>query len=370
MVHNAYIPNIVENALIMSLSQVTRRRIIRSLVYGVVGSGLGIIAAYISTLLDASDNHEQFSISLIGLIIGFILGLKFGLLEEFIWHRLSKKISHLPFLIIQLATYIFFIILWLIIAISFEHVITENMSFGPAMKLYLNEENFIRDIVFSAIMALLLIVFGRIRMLHYSRELFSLFSGKYYYPEEEIRTIMFVDLVGSTSIAEELGPLRYSEFLQDWFSFMSEAIFAWRGIVYQYVGDGFILSWRSKHEYSGQYPIKCFFDMQMILTKNKTYFQSKYDNIPSFRAGIHKGQVVTTWVGDRKKELAFHGDTINTAARIQSLCKEYNVNLLISKSAFDQEKIRDNYQLKKIGDVVPVGKTNSITLYSITRKEL
>ncbi len=69
----------------------------------------------------------------------------------------------------------------------------------------------------------------------------------YYYPEEEIRTIMFVDLAGSTSIAEELGTIRFSSFLQDWFSDISESIFAWHGYVYQYLGDGFILSWRKNH---------------------------------------------------------------------------------------------------------------------------
>ena len=164
------------------------------------------------------------------------------------------------------------IIFWLIIAVSIEHVIMDGMSFRQGVSIYINEEDIARDTLFAMIMAMVLIIIGKIRLLHYTPELLSLFTGKYYYPEEEVRTIMFVDLAGSTSIAEELGTIRFSSFLKDWFSDISESIFAWRGQVYQYLGDGFILSWRKKYDKSGIFPINCFYDMQRIINEKQEYY--------------------------------------------------------------------------------------------------
>ena len=51
---------------------------------------------------------------------------------------------------------------------------------------------------------------------------------------------------------------------------------------------------------------------------------------PRFTAGVNMGPVVVTKVGRHKKEIAYHGDTLNTAARIQGQCKASEQDLLIS----------------------------------------
>ncbi len=56
---------------------------------------------------------------------------------------------------------------------------------------------------------------------------------------------MFVDLKNSTSIAEELGHIRYSQFIQDCF-FDLHVVEAYGAEVYQYVGDEVVLSWHVK----------------------------------------------------------------------------------------------------------------------------
>jgi len=73
-------------------------------------------------------------------------------------------------------------------------------------------------------------------------------------------------------------------------------------------------------------------------------------------------------VGTVKKELAFHGDVINSASRIQSLCNNYNASLLISEAILDQintdlinyEEIKEDFVLK--------GKQKKLKVFKIASK--
>lgn len=67
--------------------------------------------------------------------------------------------------------------------------------------------------------------------------------GRYFRPRREDRVFMFLDLRGSTAIAERLGEERYFRLLQDVFRDVTPAILAARGQIYQYVGDEIVVSW-------------------------------------------------------------------------------------------------------------------------------
>jgi adenylate cyclase len=51
----------------------------------------------------------------------------------------------------------------------------------------------------------------------------------------------------------------------------------------------------------------------------------KYGELPHFRAAIHEGTVTATVIKSMKKCIVYHGDVLNTCARIMSLCSQYNV---------------------------------------------
>jgi adenylate cyclase len=57
------------------------------------------------------------------------------------------------------------------------------------------------------------------------------------------RIFLFIDLKSSTSIAESLGNLRYSEFLIDYYDDMTDAILMSKAEIYQYIGDEIVLTW-------------------------------------------------------------------------------------------------------------------------------
>jgi adenylate cyclase len=102
------------------------------------------------------------------------------------------------------------------------------------------------------------------------------------------------------------------------------------------------------------------------LEKRKNYYQNKYGLQPYFKAGGHVGRVTVAEVGLLKREIAFHGDTVNTASRIHDFCNKYNQQLLLSKNLYDMIQ-HDGLQTFYIGDHVLKGKYHSMELFGIKK---
>ena len=90
--------------------------------------------------------------------------------------------------------------------------------------------------------------------------------------------ILFLDLKNSTDIAERLGHTKYSLFLKDCFSDLTNPIYNSDANVYQYVGDEVILIWNLKHGLRNLNCFKLFFDYKKRLCKrvNKTLLFTEY----------------------------------------------------------------------------------------------
>jgi len=168
----------------------------------------------------------------------------------------------------------------------------------------------------------------------------NFFTGKYHTPTEEERIFMFLDMKSSTTIAEKLGHVQYFEMLKDYYSDLSASIIQYSGEIYQYVGDEVIVSWKLRSGLQNNNCLKCFFAMKEAIKNQTGKYQDKFSIVPVFKAGLHLGKVttgglhlgkVTTGeIGVLKKEIIFTGDVLNTTARIQGLCNNYKVDILIS----------------------------------------
>ncbi len=202
-----------------------------------------------------------------------------------------------------------------------------------------------------------------------SSTFFSMLIGKYRKPTEEQRIFMFLDLKDSTSIAENLGHFRYSSFIQDCFLDLNQVIEKYEAEVYQYVGDEAVLSWSYKKGIYRNNCVHLFFAFQHRIEKRKVYYREKYGVVPEFKAGLHGGKLIVVEVGSIKKELAYHGDVINTTARIQSECNSYGELLLISKALLKHLAIGQSYTTSDLGNLRLKGKQQSIQMYAIRKKD-
>ncbi len=159
----------------------------------------------------------------------------------------------------------------------------------------------------------------------------KLLLGRYRRPREEDRIFLFMDLKASTTTAEALGHERYSAFLQECFRDLTDVVIRYGAAIYQYVGDEVVLSWKSG-EARPRSPecVNAFFAYQETLRRRQDHYEARYGVRPEFRGGIGAGRVTVSEVGDVKREIVYHGDVLNRAARLLELCKDRDEGLIVS----------------------------------------
>jgi adenylate cyclase len=195
----------------------------------------------------------------------------------------------------------------------------------------------------------------------------NVLSGKYFYPREERRIFMFLDIKSATTIAEKLGALKYHKFLNDFYREITYPILYKKGEIYQYVGDEITISWSEKNGLKNSNCIECFFEIQNTIQNASQKFMEKYGVVPEFKAGLHMGTTVTGEIGIIKREIVYSGDTLNTAARIQSLCNSFGEKLLISDELLYNIEYCEKYRIKEIGEQELRGRKAKVLLYGIKK---
>ncbi|MCW3806583.1 adenylate/guanylate cyclase domain-containing protein [Plebeiibacterium marinum] len=191
--------------------------------------------------------------------------------------------------------------------------------------------------------------------------------GYYQKPREENRIFLFLDLKSSTTFAEELGHEQYSYFIQDCFKILSNPLLLTQGVVYQFVGDEVVVTWEAHNQKNFKKAVDFFFLFQKELEDNRSYFEDKYNMVPIFSASINSGKVMSAEVGEIKTELAYHGDVLNTAARIQKQCKQYNKDMLVTENfALTLNNFKNGYEICFVDHVMLKGKAQKVRLYEVS----
>lgn len=193
----------------------------------------------------------------------------------------------------------------------------------------------------------------------------KLIKGEFYKPREEDRVFMFLDLKSSTTMAEELGHFKYSRMIQDCFDDLA-VVTRTNAEIYQYVGDEAVLTWQSTEGLKNENCIKAFYHFKERIDARAEHYISNYGVKPFFKAGLNVGKVTVAEVGKMKKEIAYHGDTINTAARIQGKCNDFNSEVLISERLKKALGESDSFNTKHMGDIPLKGKADHVAIYAVT----
>ena len=193
----------------------------------------------------------------------------------------------------------------------------------------------------------------------------NLLRGRYNNPRNENRIFLFLDINASTTIAENIGHERYFNMLKDFFADITDPILANAAHIYQYVGDEVVLSW--KNTPANKLRVLNFVKQACnAIKKKESYYRNSYGVVPTFKAGIHAGDVTAGYIGIIKKDLAFSGDTLNTTARIRSKCHELNSSFVLSDDFLNGLENVNGYNIKEIGEMELKGRKEKEKLYSFS----
>lgn len=196
------------------------------------------------------------------------------------------------------------------------------------------------------------------------KNLIPLFLGRYHKPEDEHRIFMFIDMRSSTTYAEKYGHSRFSSLIQDTVYDLNRLVYKYHAEIYQYVGDEIVLTWKVADGLHQAHCLKVFFAFKELLKKRKEYYIRKYNQEPTFKCAAHVGVVSVVEIGNIKREIAYHGDVLNTTARVQGLCNELARDVLITNELAKMLWESRDVNLTSMGKFELRGKDTAVEIYS------
>jgi adenylate cyclase len=198
------------------------------------------------------------------------------------------------------------------------------------------------------------------------RRTFSNFvTGRYHTPLEENRFVLFVDIVGSTSLAERLGGIGIHRFLDRTFRVLTESVVDYRGEVLDYVGDELIVTWSEPTGAMDCRPLHCFLAMRAALTGAAPRFEREFGAAPQVRGSLNFGPVIIGEIGDIKRAIVFNGDVMNTAARLEQLSREADGGFLASAAAIARLGAASSAITRGLGRVPIRGRVDGIDVFGL-----
>jgi adenylate cyclase len=340
-----------------------RKRIWNYIIAGVIGGAVYGFIEYFAKL--NTDDPESFIPLLARTVsVGFLV---FGTAAIFeIWSQ--SRFAQKPFMYLLLArsiAYTLIITLSLFVVNATWFILKPGATLKKELKVYFGGEMFLINLSTIFFLVVLVVGLSQINKLHKKGELVNYVLGRYHKPREVARIFCFIDLKDSTSIAEKLGHMQFAMFLRDYFSDISEALRKTAAQVYQYVGDEIVLIWSFPDGLKDDNLINCVLQMKKILESVRQKYVDRYGIYPEFRAGLHGGKVIVTWVGELKKEIVYIGDTVNTASRIQEDCKRLEKDFLISEDMLKHIGSSGSTKALFVDETILRGRVKPIKLYSL-----
>ena len=195
--------------------------------------------------------------------------------------------------------------------------------------------------------------------------LLTFLTGRYYRPRLEQRVFLFIDMEGSTALAERLGELAFHRLVNRFVVDLSEAIVARRGQVHKYVGDEVIATWRLNDGIAGARCVHACFEAMSRLAELGPRYRREFGVTVACRAGLHCGPVVAGEMGSVKREIAFLGDTVNTAARVKELCRQTGDRVLATAELVDRLDLPPGIGKRTLGDLRLRGKQTDLAIYAL-----
>jgi adenylate cyclase len=355
----------------------SKRNILRILPFGIIW----LVFSLIYTILErgllgnlnfypSSHNQYIFERNIIVIpLFATLFGTIIGILEILYFNRWFNQNSFTKKILYKSSIYLLIILsLLIIIFLTTANQIPTAISskdFWQGMWAFFTDYSFLGILTYIASIILMTQFYTEVSESMGTSLLSNFFLGKYYKPVEEERIFMFLDMKSSTQIAEKLGHVIYFEMLQQYFSDLTGPVIDYSGEIYQYAGDEMIISWRLEKGLKNNACIQCFFAMKESLLEKSAYYTEKYGISPQFKAGLHYGKVTTGEIGILKKEIIFTGDVLNTTARIEGLCNQYAVAILISDSLVEKLDLSTHYKVKSVGKNTLRGKDGQIELFTL-----
>jgi len=193
-------------------------------------------------------------------------------------------------------------------------------------------------------------------------------------------TVLFSDLENFTPVSEKLGPVRLMEWLNRHMEIMAGLVFEYGGIIDDYYGDaimadfGVPLQRTTEEEFTedARRAVDCALAMRAAIAQHNIENEERSLPPVRMRVGICTGDMVVGFLGTAQRmKYTTIGDTVNTAARLESYGKELPpmdpregaCRILISEST--ATRLDDRYEIESVGQLALKGKSEAVNVFKV-----
>ncbi len=183
-------------------------------------------------------------------------------------------------------------------------------------------------------------------------------------------TVLFSDIRGFTTMSERLAPEDVVEFLREYLTVMTDAVFKHGGTVDKYIGDAIMALYNVPFEapdHAAQ-AVRTALEFQRRLEGLAARFGPRVGAPLRCGVGIHTGDAVVGTLGSAQRlEYTAIGDTVNLGSRLESITKDFDVPILISEATWVE--VRDLFRTRYLGEVTVKGKEVPVKIYTVLDDE-
>ena len=342
------------------------KRQLRLFLWVLLAGALVGLAYGVLTELIFGTPRSAFYLGLVGAIDGAAIAAPISAFEIYLLRsRLGRALQLAPFLV-SLG------VKW----VAYAVVITTVIASGPGARLVgipRSATPFASPLtrlalLYSVVVTFVFVFVLEIREIVGPRNLRNIVLGRYHRPRAEERFFLFVDVAGSTSLAERVGPVAVHRFLNGVFRRAAAPVGDHAGEIYQYVGDEMVVTWTAAEARPQARPLACFFAIVAALEEAAPEFEREFGVTPRLRAALHAGTVISGEIGETKRDIVFHGDVMNTAARLEQATRELDRRFLASADALSRLAATERYALEALGPRALRGRATPIEVYAVERK--
>ncbi len=201
--------------------------------------------------------------------------------------------------------------------------------------------------------------------------------------QQTVATVMFTDLIDFTSLAENLEPTIFFDWLNEYLASMTPLVAEHNGVVVRFIGDAIFAGFgipvprQSNSEIcmDAVNAIRCALAMNEKLIQLNTQWKCQGTPIAAMRIGLFTGPVAVGSIGAQDRmEYTIHGDTVNTAARLEAYDKgqfvpdffNFPCRILIGEKT--SEVVGEQFQLESVGYVNLRGKKEKVEVFRVIKE--
>jgi adenylate cyclase len=180
-----------------------------------------------------------------------------------------------------------------------------------------------------------------------------------------VATVMFIDIRGFTSMAENTSPDEILQMLNEYFELVVEVVFRFEGTVDKFMGDEIMVLWGAPISHADD-PIRAVRAALEIHTELSSFNANRLaENKPEIKIGIgiNTGSLVAGYIGStRAMSYSVIGDTVNTASRLCAAAQAGQI--LVSENTW--QFTDDTFNLEELEQIHAKGKFNPIRVFNVT----